>query len=147
MCFLQGDIVRLFLTVASFQETSQVMRDHGLDIDIKIGLPIGIGAMEGTIRRVVNIRLKGAAIYRLEQSAEAILLLRSFYKSGHWRVLSKLVLSACCEMFVESIFVGTRPHLYFITLPYSPYWQGRILYMSSKILIHVSKGNSPFAIL
>lgn len=65
-----------------------------------MGLPIGSGAMESAIRRVVNLRLKGASIYWLEESAEAMLLLRSFYKSGRWRMLNNLALSACCEMFV-----------------------------------------------
>jgi hypothetical protein len=51
------------------------------------GLPIGSGAMESAIRRVVNLRLKGASIYWLQDTAEAMLLLRSFYKSGRWDML------------------------------------------------------------
>lgn len=54
-----------------------------------MGLPIGSGAMESAIRRVVNLRLKGASIYWLEETAEAMLLLRSFYKSGRWTMLNK----------------------------------------------------------
>jgi hypothetical protein len=54
-----------------------------------MGLPIGSGAMESAIRRVVNLRLKGASIYWLEETAEAMLLLRSFYKSGRWDMLNK----------------------------------------------------------
>jgi hypothetical protein len=65
-----------------------------------MGLPIGSGAMESAVRRVVNIRLKGASTYWLEESAEAMLLLRSFYKSGRCNMLNKLALSTCCEMFV-----------------------------------------------
>lgn len=65
-----------------------------------LGLPIGSGAMESAIRRVVNLRLKGASIYWLEESAETMLLLRSFYKSGRWGMLNKLALSTCCEMFI-----------------------------------------------
>jgi hypothetical protein len=63
-----------------------------------IGLPIGSGAMESAIRRVVNLRLKGASIYWLEETAEAMLLLRSFYKAGRWDMLNKLANSACCSM-------------------------------------------------
>ena len=59
-----------------------------------IGLPIGSGAMESAIRRVVNLRLKGASIYWLEESAEAMLMLRSFYKAGRWNVLNRSALSA-----------------------------------------------------
>jgi len=42
----------------------------------ELNLPIGSGAMESAIRRVVNLRLKGASIYWLEKTAEAMLLLR-----------------------------------------------------------------------
>ena len=49
--------------------------------------------MESAIRRVVNLRLKGASIYWLEETAEAMLLLRSFYKSGRWEMLNKLSFS------------------------------------------------------
>ena len=58
-----------------------------------LGLPIGSGAMESAIRRVVNLRLKGASIYWLEESAEAMLMLRSFYKAGRWGMLNKIALS------------------------------------------------------
>ncbi len=57
-------------------------------------LPIGSGAVESAIRRVVNLRLKGASIYWLEDTAEAMLLLRSFYKSGRWDMLKKQTFSA-----------------------------------------------------
>ena len=47
----------------------------------KSKLPIGSGAIESAIRRVVNLRLKGASIYWHKKSAEAVLLLRSYYKA------------------------------------------------------------------
>ena len=53
-------------------------------------LPKGSGAMESAIRRVVNLRIKGASIYWLEDSAEAILLLRSFYKCNRWNDLHRM---------------------------------------------------------
>jgi hypothetical protein len=56
-------------------------------------LPIGSGAMESAIRRVVNLRLKGASIYWLEKTAEAMLMLRSYYKSGRWDLLRSLSFS------------------------------------------------------
>ena len=55
------------------------------------GLPIGSGAMESAVRRVVNLRLKGASIYWLKETAEAMLLLRSYYKVGRWNMLVKMV--------------------------------------------------------
>src|SRR4051812_19442123 len=56
-------------------------------------LPIGSGAIESTIRRVVNLRLKGASIYWHKQSAEAVLLLRSYYKAGRWNHLEEQALT------------------------------------------------------
>ena len=49
---------------------------------VGLGLPRGSGAVESAIRRVINLRIKGASIYWLPESVDAILLLRSFYKSG-----------------------------------------------------------------
>ena len=56
-------------------------------------LPIGSGAMESGIRRVVNLRMKGACLYWLEKTAEAMLMLRSYYKAGRWNLLEKLSFS------------------------------------------------------
>ena len=38
--------------------------------------PLGSGAVESAIRRVINLRLKGNGIYWREENAEAILVLR-----------------------------------------------------------------------
>lgn len=57
------------------------------------GLPIGSGAMESAIRRVVNLRLKSAGTYWLKETAEAMLLLRSYYKAGRWDNLKKMTFS------------------------------------------------------
>src|SRR5512140_1473258 len=56
-------------------------------------MPIGSGAIESTIRRVVNLRLKGASIYWHTKSAEAVLLLRSNYKAGRWNHLERQALT------------------------------------------------------
>lgn len=50
-------------------------------------LPMGSGSMESAIRRVVNLRLKGASIFWTEEHAEQMLLLRTYYKSKRWNVL------------------------------------------------------------
>ena len=50
-------------------------------------LPMGSGTMESAIRRVVNLRLKGASIFWKEEHAEHMLLLRTYYKSKRWDVL------------------------------------------------------------
>jgi hypothetical protein len=64
------------------------------DTVASLELPIGSGAMESAIRRVVNLRLKGASIYWRRETAEAMLLLRSFYKAGRWNMLNKLASAA-----------------------------------------------------
>lgn len=56
-------------------------------------LPIGSGAIESAIRRIVNLRLKGPAIFWNKPNAEALLLLRSSYKSGRWQLFKSLTLS------------------------------------------------------
>jgi len=50
-------------------------------------LPIGSGSVESAIRRVVNLRLKGACIFWCKENAEAILLLRCYWKAGRWNQL------------------------------------------------------------
>jgi hypothetical protein len=50
-------------------------------------LPNGSGIIESTVRRVLNLRMKGASIYWTKDNAEDMILLRAYYKSGHWQVL------------------------------------------------------------
>lgn len=56
-------------------------------------LPIGSGAVESAIRRVVNLRLKGPAIFWCKGHAEDLLMLRSYYKSGRWEQFKKMAFS------------------------------------------------------
>ena len=62
-------------------------------------LPIGSGAVESAVRRVINLRLKGASIYWLEEMAEAMLFLRSYYKAGRWNTL---------KLFAFSVSLGIK---------------------------------------
>ena len=55
-----------------------------------LGLPIGSGAIESVIRRVVNLRLKSPCLYWKEDTAMSMLLLRSYYKSGRWDDIKRL---------------------------------------------------------
>jgi len=50
-------------------------------------LPNGSGIIESTVRRVLNLRMKGASIFWTKDNAEDMILLRAYYKSGHWKVL------------------------------------------------------------
>jgi hypothetical protein len=49
------------------------------------GLPLGSGAIESTIRRVINLRMKGNSIFWKEENAEALLALRGLVLSGRWQ--------------------------------------------------------------
>jgi hypothetical protein len=63
-------------------------------------LPIGSGAIESAVRRVINLRLKGASIFWHEETAEAMLLLRSYYKAGRWNMVNKLAFSVHPEFAI-----------------------------------------------
>ena len=47
-------------------------------------LPIGSGAVESCIRRVINLRMKGCGLYWCESTAEGLIHLRCQLLSGHW---------------------------------------------------------------
>jgi hypothetical protein len=49
------------------------------------GRPLGSGAVESAIRRVINLRLKGNGIYWREENAEAMLVLRAAALTGRWQ--------------------------------------------------------------
>lgn len=48
------------------------------------GLPIGSGAIESAIRRVINLRLKGNGLMWLEENAEAMLVMRAAALTDRW---------------------------------------------------------------
>jgi hypothetical protein len=48
-------------------------------------LPLGSGAIESAIRRVINLRMKGNSIFWEEENAEGMLLLRSLVLSRRWK--------------------------------------------------------------
>jgi hypothetical protein len=47
-------------------------------------LPMGSGAIESTVRRVINLRLKGNSMYWTEENAEAVFQLRAAVVSDRW---------------------------------------------------------------
>ena len=49
------------------------------------GRPLGSGAIESAMRRVINLRLKGNGIYWREENAEGMLVLRAAALTGRWR--------------------------------------------------------------
>ena len=74
--------------IAYFEERRELMRyDHF----IATGVPIGSGAMESAVRRVVNLRLEGPGIFCSERTAEVMVHLRSYLKAGRWDELMQRV--------------------------------------------------------
>jgi hypothetical protein len=59
-----------------------------------IKMPIGSGSVESAIRRVVNLRLKGPCIFWCKENAEAILLLRCYWKGFLFK-------SRCCPEGIQ----------------------------------------------
>jgi DNA polymerase III subunit epsilon len=57
------------------------------------GLPIGSGVIESGVRRIVNLRLKGASLFWRPENAEEILYLRCQIKSRRWVQFVKTVLT------------------------------------------------------
>ena len=50
----------------------------------RLGLPLGSGAIESTIRRVLNLRMKSNAMYWREENAEAMLQVRAQILTNRW---------------------------------------------------------------
>jgi hypothetical protein len=48
-------------------------------------LPVGSGAIESAIRRVINLRMKGNSIFWNEENAEGMLVLRGLVLSRRWK--------------------------------------------------------------
>ena len=61
-------------------------------------LPVGSGAIESAVRRVINLRLKGNSIFWAEENAEAMLVLRGLVLSRRWRdVFTKITESLASD--------------------------------------------------
>jgi hypothetical protein len=66
------------------------LEDHGQAGHLKYhqfrkrGVPMGSGAIESAVRRVVNLRLKGNGMLWKVENAEAMLVLRSAALTGRW---------------------------------------------------------------
>lgn len=57
-------------------------------------LPLGSGAIESAVRRVINLRMKGNSIFWKEANAEAMLMLRGLVLSRRWKeVFAKMTAS------------------------------------------------------
>ena len=62
-------------------------------------LPTGSGAVENAIRRVINLRLKGAGIFWTAEMAEVMLFLRSQFLCGRWSIVLGNLVNSPRKMF------------------------------------------------
>jgi len=76
--------------VGYFEEHKERMRYDELE---RKGLPLGSGAMESTIRQVVNLRLKGAGMFWLLHNAEGFLHLRCYLMAGRWDIIENAIIN------------------------------------------------------
>jgi hypothetical protein len=67
-------------------------------------LPIGSGAIESLIRRVVNLRLKSSGKFWLPKHAELILYGRCQWSAGPWDVFAQGILDIGCNPSLPSDF-------------------------------------------
>jgi hypothetical protein len=89
---IRGRNSKLINREMSYFEGNQLRMQYAKARNCK--LPIGSGPMESAIRRVINLRMKGNGIFWLEENAEAMIMLRSFYKAGRWNDLFHLATTA-----------------------------------------------------
>jgi hypothetical protein len=83
-----------------FEDRRNLMR---YDVFRRRGIPLGSGAVESAIRRVVNLRLKGASIFWRRENAERMLHLRCYLKAGRWDELMRRVLYRAPTTLQETI--------------------------------------------
>jgi hypothetical protein len=68
------------------------------------GIPMGSGAVESAVRRVVNLRMKGNSIYWLEDNGESFLHLRCAYKAGRW---TERIVDVICGRLSQALAVAS----------------------------------------
>ena len=71
--------------VLSYLERHQAAGHLDYDRYRRRGLPVGSGAIESAIRRVINLRLKGPGLLWREENAEAMLVLRAAALTERWQ--------------------------------------------------------------
>ena len=84
--------------IAFFQQHAHRMRYAEFT---KAGLPIGSGAVESAIRRVVNLRMKGPGIFWTPENAQRMLFIRCRLLSGRWQVFIRELL---CSTTTQTLY-------------------------------------------
>ena len=72
-----------------FENHGLVHRRMDYSLSVRSHLPIGSGAIESAVRRVINLRVKSNATYWLRENAETIIRFRAWIKAGRAEELFK----------------------------------------------------------
>ena len=88
---LGRNAAKIRVEVAYFVQRKKMMRYRAFK---RRGIPIGSGAVESAIRRVINLRLKGPSIFWRKDSSERMLHMRAYFKAGRWDELMLRVMYA-----------------------------------------------------
>ncbi len=87
-------------------------REHlAYDRLIQQKLPLGSGAIESAIRRVINLRLKGVAIFWKKETVNRMLLLHAWFKAGCWNTLENIALAPTPGLRRMNLLFGYTPLL------------------------------------
>jgi len=65
----------------------------------EFGLPIGSGAIESAGKQTINMRLKGSGMTWLPVNGEAMIMMRSYLKSGNWDMFSLMAVNFRARRF------------------------------------------------
>ena len=84
----KGEDLKKEISDKTKPDRSSYFRDNAKRMEYKkflsLAYPIGSGAIESGIRRVINLRLKGAGKFWLEENAEHMIRMRSYLKAGRF---------------------------------------------------------------
>ena len=75
--------------IAFFQQHAHRMR---YDVFQEAGIPLGSGAVESGLRRIVNLRMKGPSIFWTPKNVQRMLYLRCLLLSGRWEACLRTLL-------------------------------------------------------
>jgi len=93
-----------------WSRTDKLIKD--LKLHTASGLPTGSGSIESAIRRVINLRVKGAGMFWKRQNAENIIFLRSLVLTGKLKNTYRKTCSIVRNMFNKNLLSLKKSHAY-----------------------------------
>ncbi len=79
----------------------------------RLHIPCGSGGVESAIRRIINLRLKSAGSFWLQQWAEVFLYLRAQLISGRWIYVMENLINRLSDNYMknENLQIKTNDYL------------------------------------